>query len=85
VHADVKLVGDSATLIMALMACLLGYGEVGLWLQKEALKNDSWIVLEGNPYRGWMEEYAGDGYQGAVRLGLGRSSRNCVRYALTLA
>ena len=61
---------------MALMACLLGYGEVGLWLKKEASKPNSWVVLEGNPYQGWMEEYAGEGYQGAVRLGLGMLYRS---------
>ncbi|KAM5542813.1 hypothetical protein V8D89_003774 [Ganoderma adspersum] len=67
---DVGLQGDSAKLIMALAACLLGYGEVGLWLQREAARPDSWVVLEGNPYLRWIEDYSGKEYQAAVRLGI---------------
>jgi len=55
---------------MALMACLLGYGEVGLWLKKESRMPNSWVVLEGNPYKHWIEEYSGEMYQGAVKIGL---------------
>ncbi|KAH9914528.1 Phosphomethylpyrimidine kinase-domain-containing protein [Epithele typhae] len=67
---DVGLQGDGAKLVMALAACLLGYGEVGLWLRKEAARPASWVVLEGNPYLRWIEDYSGEAYQGAVRLGL---------------
>lgn len=56
---------------MALAACLLGYGEVGLWLEKEAAKPNSWVVWQGNPYLRWMEDYAGEDYQKAVSAGLG--------------
>ena len=56
---------------MALAACLLGYGEVGLWLKREAARPNSWVVLEGNPYRRWIEDYSGKEYQAAVRLGIG--------------
>ena len=63
--------GDSSKLIMALAACLLGYGEVGLWLKKEAAKPDSWVKLAGNAYLKWIEDYAGETNQGAVKLGLG--------------
>ena len=48
---DAGLRGDDLSLIVALAACLLGYGEVGLWLLKEAEREDSDIYLEGNPYR----------------------------------
>jgi hydroxymethylpyrimidine/phosphomethylpyrimidine kinase len=58
---------------MALLACLLGYGEVGLWLKKQASLPDSWVQIEGNPYRKWIEDYSGEHYQGAVKLGLGQS------------
>jgi len=34
------------------MACLLGYGEVGLWLQKESQKENSWVVR--------IDDYPGD-------------------------
>ena len=56
---------------MALLACLLGYGEVGLWLKKEATKEGSWVVTENNPYKQWMDDYSGENYQLAVKLGLG--------------
>ncbi|KAI1791572.1 Phosphomethylpyrimidine kinase-domain-containing protein [Ganoderma leucocontextum] len=67
---DIGLQGDSAKLIMALAACLLGYGEVGLWLKHEASKPDSWVVLAGNPYLRWIEDYSGKDYQAAVSLGI---------------
>ena len=63
--------GDTTKLLMALAACLLGYGEVGLWLKKEAAKPNSWVKWQGNPYLRWMEDYAGEGFQRAVFEGLG--------------
>ena len=59
---------------MALAACLLGYGEVGLWLRKEAAKVNSWVVVEGNPYAKWMDDYGGEDYQQAVKVGLCEST-----------
>ena len=56
---------------MALAACLLGYGEVGLWLRREMAKPNTWVVVQGNPYAKWMDDYGGEGYQEAVKLGLG--------------
>ncbi|EJF56289.1 hypothetical protein DICSQDRAFT_71741 [Dichomitus squalens LYAD-421 SS1] len=67
---DIGLQGDSAKLIMALAACLLGYGEVGLWLKKEAAKPNSWVKLKGNQYLKWIEDYSGENYQAAVKLGI---------------
>jgi thiaminase len=69
--------GDDMKLIMALAACLLGYGEVGLWLKKEAAKCDSWVKLDGNPYLKWIQDYSGEDYQAAVKRGLGRNSVLC--------
>jgi hydroxymethylpyrimidine/phosphomethylpyrimidine kinase len=57
---------------MALLACLLGYGEVGLWLKKAAARPESGMFIAGNPYRRWIEDYSGEHYQAAVRVGLGR-------------
>jgi len=69
---NVGLQGDAAKLLVALAACLLGYGEVGLWLVTEASKgDDSWVVMEGNKYRKWIEDYGGEGYQNAVKTGIG--------------
>ncbi|THH23140.1 hypothetical protein EUX98_g8039 [Antrodiella citrinella] len=67
---DIGLRGDASSLLMAVAACLLGYGEVGLWLKKEATKNNSWVVLEGNPYLKWIESYAGEDFQTAVKNGV---------------
>jgi hydroxymethylpyrimidine/phosphomethylpyrimidine kinase / thiaminase len=63
--------------LMALAACLLGYGEVGLWLQREAKRPQSWAKLEDNPYKAWIEDYAGEKYQAAVKVGIGA----CGNYA----
>ncbi|KAG2013205.1 thiamine biosynthesis protein [Coprinopsis cinerea AmutBmut pab1-1] len=62
--------GDACALMMAVLSCLLGYGEVGLWLKKESELPNSWVVMEGNPYKKWIEDYSGEGYQSAVRVGL---------------
>ena len=56
---------------MALAACLLGYGEVGLWLMREAKQPRSSVRIEDNPYRTWIEDYAGEPYQAAVKVGIG--------------
>jgi hydroxymethylpyrimidine/phosphomethylpyrimidine kinase len=74
---DVGVQGDHSLLVLALAACLLGYGEVGLWLRKESLKPNTWVKTEGNPYKKWMDEYAGEWYQGAVRTGLRESTYSC--------
>ena len=71
-RAHWEIVGDSTKLMMALLACLLGYGEVGLWLKKEAAKENPWVIYEDNPYKKWIDDYSGPDYQQAVRLGLGK-------------
>ena len=48
---DCGIRGDSLSLLVGLCACLLGYGEVGLWLKKEAGREGSGLRFEGNPYR----------------------------------
>ncbi|KLO19638.1 hypothetical protein SCHPADRAFT_843111 [Schizopora paradoxa] len=68
---NVGLQGDGAKLLVALAACLLGYGEVGLWLISEASKGkDAWVKMEGNKYRKWIEDYGGESYQSAVKTGI---------------
>jgi hypothetical protein len=56
---------------MALAACLLGYGEVGLWLMREAKQPQSRVRIDDNPYSQWIEDYAGERYQAAVKVGIG--------------
>ncbi|OJA11198.1 hypothetical protein AZE42_06238 [Rhizopogon vesiculosus] len=67
---DIGMQGDPMRLSVALAACLLGYGEVGLWLKEEARAPNSWIRWDDNPYLKWMEDYSGDEYQKAVKVGL---------------
>ncbi|KAH8824346.1 Ribokinase-like protein [Flagelloscypha sp. PMI_526] len=62
---DIGLQGDTAKLLVALLACLLGYGEVGLWIKRN-LK----IPLDDHPYWKWIREYSGEVYQGVVKAGL---------------
>lgn len=47
---DAGFRGDETSLLVAVAACLLGYGEVGLWLVKESTRNGSGIYIEGNKY-----------------------------------
>ncbi|KAG1749547.1 Ribokinase-like protein [Suillus lakei] len=81
---DTGMQGDSMKLVVALAACLLGYGEVGLWLKEEARAPDSWVQWEGNPYLKWMEDYSGDVYQKAVKAGLASAAADApshIRFA----
>ena len=70
---DIGFQADSVKLNMALAACLLGYGEVGLWLIYESKRPDSWVVMdeELNPYVPWIRVYSSKSYQSAVVTGLG--------------
>ncbi|MEO1331379.1 MAG: thiaminase II [Pseudomonadota bacterium] len=55
---DAGLRGDFLDLIVALAPCVLGYGEIGARLKAEA-----GATLARNPYRDWIETYAGQEYQ----------------------
>lgn len=50
--------GDLLDLLAALAPCVLGYGEIGARLTKEAGET---------PYREWIDTYAGDDYQAVCR------------------
>jgi thiaminase/transcriptional activator TenA len=50
--------GDLLDLRVALAPCVIGYGEIG-W----ALARDAGTRRDGNPYRDWIETYGGEGYQ----------------------
>ncbi|SUS03657.1 conserved hypothetical protein [Candidatus Defluviicoccus seviourii] len=52
------LAGDLLDLQVALAPCILGYAEIG-----HALLEAPSTVLAGNPYRAWIEMYAGADYQ----------------------
>ena len=57
------MAGDILDLHVALAPCVVGYGEIGRRLMADAATE-----LEGNPYRAWIEMYAGKEYQ-AVAAG----------------
>ena len=48
---DVGMEGSSINLMIAVAPCLFGYGEVGLWLVKEAKEKRHGIFVEGNPFQ----------------------------------
>ncbi|WVR09300.1 phosphomethylpyrimidine kinase [Kwoniella sp. DSM 27419] len=70
---DIGTQGDLLDLYMAVASCLIGYGEVGLWLKRQVEKGEA--VLEGNVYRKWMEDYAGQDFLTAVNLGIDNLER----------
>ncbi|MDO9503708.1 thiaminase II [Falsiroseomonas sp.] len=51
------MAGDILDLQVALAPCVVGYAEIAL-----ALKADARTVLDGNPYRDWIETYSGPDY-----------------------
>ncbi|WP_422383210.1 thiaminase II [Roseibium album] len=55
---DAGMSGDLLDLQAALAPCVLGYAEIGKRLQLAG--ND----VPENPYQRWIQEYAGEGYQG---------------------
>lgn len=55
---DAGFSGDLADLLAALMPCVLGYGEIGARLAREA---------SSERYRDWIDTYAGSEYQEACR------------------
>ncbi|KAK8854498.1 phosphomethylpyrimidine kinase [Kwoniella newhampshirensis] len=65
---DIGTQGDILDLYMAVASCLVGYGEVGLWLKKQVKEEKA--VLEGNLYRRWMEDYSGPEFLTAVHKGI---------------
>ncbi|TYC50365.1 thiaminase II [Rhodobacterales bacterium] len=54
---DAGMSGDLLDLQTALAPCILGYAEIGATLKSQATD------LSDNPYRRWIEEYAGKEYQ----------------------
>ena len=52
--------GDLLDLYVALAPCIIGYGEIGSMLHGAGM-------LDGNPYRAWIEMYSSDEYQTGAR------------------
>ena len=68
---DRGMAGDVLDLQVALAPCIVGYAEIG-----RNLHDDPSTVLDGNPYREWIDMYAGDEY--------GDVARDAVRFLDTL-
>ena len=58
---DVGQSGDLLDLLTALCPCFLGYADIGAWIA-----DDPGTRLQGNPYRAWIEMYAGEDFQDAA-------------------
>jgi thiaminase len=58
---------DWLALQVALAPCLIGYGVIA-----KRLYSDPKTLREGNRYWKWIENYAAEDYDEAVRLGIGR-------------
>jgi thiaminase/transcriptional activator TenA len=59
---DRGLAGDRLDLEMALAPCMIGYAEIAA----ERIADPA-TRLDGNPYRDWLEMYAGAEYQSLAR------------------
>ena len=58
------MAGDVLDLHTALAPCVVGYGEIA-----RALLDDPATRLDGNPYRAWIDAYAGEEYQSLATRG----------------
>jgi len=58
---DCGAAGDLLDLHVALAPCVIGYAEIGKNLTPGGID-----ALESHPYREWIGEYAGEGYQGVA-------------------
>jgi len=54
--------GDVLDLRIAMLPCIAGYGEIAMAIVKDAKS-----VIETNPYKEWIDTYASDWYQTAVK------------------
>ena len=60
---DTGMSGDLLDLLAALSPCVMGYAEIGAWLAADPASDRS----DRNPYRDWIEMYAGAEYREVAR------------------
>nr|ODN86258.1 phosphomethylpyrimidine kinase [Cryptococcus depauperatus CBS 7841] len=70
---DIGTQGDILDLYIAVASCLVGYGEVGLWLQKQVEIGEA--KIEGNIYARWISDYGGREFLDAVNRGIANLER----------
>lgn len=59
------MAGTAVDLHVALSPCAIGYAEVADWILAQ-----DFTVLEGNPYRSWVEMYSSEDYKGVARAAI---------------
>lgn len=62
--------GDILDLMVALAPCMLGYAEIGSYLLQKFGQEDGTMAAD-HPYRGWITEYSGEGYQMVSKMTAG--------------
>ncbi len=80
------MAGSLVDLHVALSPCVIGYAEVARWIQAQ-----NFTVLEGNPYRSWIEMYSSDEYVAVAdaaaayltKAGAGLSDADLARHTKT--
>jgi thiaminase (transcriptional activator TenA) len=72
---DTGMRGDFLALNVALAPCVIGYAEIGARLAANPAALDP-----ANPYRVWIEEYAGPAYQAVAAAARARLDRLAERY-----
>ena len=60
---DAGAAGDLLDLLAALSPCVMGYAEIGAWLAADPASD----LSDNNPYRDWIDMYAGAEYQEVAR------------------
>lgn len=75
---DTGMRGDLLALKVALAPCVIGYAEIA-----SRLKEKAGPTIESNPYRSWIEEYAGEAYQAVARDASDHLDRLATLYATT--
>ncbi len=60
---DTGQAGDLLDLLAALSPCVMGYAEIGAWLAADPASD----LSDQNPYRDWIDMYAGADYQGVAQ------------------
>ncbi len=72
---DTGMAGDLLDLLVALAPCVMGYAEIGTWLAASPARGRN----QANPYRDWIEMYAGAEYQDVAQGALDQLDRVAAR------
>ncbi|RVU35043.1 thiaminase II [Hwanghaeella grinnelliae] len=68
------MAGTIVDLHVALSPCVVGYAEIARWILEQ-----DFTVLEGNPYRSWIDTYGGAEYQDHAGAAIERLSAAAAR------